>query len=134
MPTTRSVPAASLTEALAYVEKGGRLVIRTALNITIIDRKVVSRSLADTAKAVWHAVETATGNLLAIPPASAFEGGPIRYTWRHAGQWLTVAICEGGLCEWTYRNSATDELWGEDLPADASITGELKVYLTRLAG
>ena len=41
MPSTEPVPARSLAEALAYVAKGGRLVVRTAYRATVIDQKVV---------------------------------------------------------------------------------------------
>lgn len=43
MTTTRPVPANSSNEALAYIAKGGRLVVRTALTVMVIDRKVLRR-------------------------------------------------------------------------------------------
>lgn len=41
MPTTRPIPPRSIDDALAYVAKGGRLVVRTARRATVLDRKVL---------------------------------------------------------------------------------------------
>jgi hypothetical protein len=43
MATTKSVPANSLDAAISYVRNGGRLVVRTALRVTVIDRKCLHR-------------------------------------------------------------------------------------------
>lgn len=43
MPTTRPVPPHSLEKALDHIEKGGRLVIRTAWRATVLDRKLLRR-------------------------------------------------------------------------------------------
>ncbi|MEN3237942.1 hypothetical protein PUR29_31225 [Methylobacterium ajmalii] len=43
MSNTRPVPANNLAQALEHVEKDGRIVIRTCLKITVIDRRVLRR-------------------------------------------------------------------------------------------
>lgn len=43
MSDIRPVPANNLAQALEYVDKDGRLVIRTCLKITVIDRRVLRR-------------------------------------------------------------------------------------------
>jgi hypothetical protein len=43
MATTSPVPANSTDEALAYIAGGGRLVVRTALRVMVLDRKVYRR-------------------------------------------------------------------------------------------
>ena len=42
IPTT-SVPPRSLEKALTFVRAGGRLCVRTAIRITVIDAKVLAR-------------------------------------------------------------------------------------------
>ena len=41
--TTRPVPPTATDEALAYIANGGRRVVRTALRVMILDRKVLRR-------------------------------------------------------------------------------------------
>ena len=43
MATTRPVAPNDLDAAIAHVAKGGRLVVRTALRVVVIDRNVLKR-------------------------------------------------------------------------------------------
>ena len=79
----------------------------------LVSTGVIPRSLADTALACWHDLQSAIPGL-PVPAESARDGGPVNMHWRAGRHELSVEIPTNEPPSWTYRDRQTDEFEGDD--------------------